>query len=33
MIHSAGRGKPADMKDPFKLGEVYIDPVHKEPHH
>jgi cytochrome c oxidase subunit 1 len=33
LIYSAGRGKPADMKDPFKLGEVYIDHTRREPHH
>lgn len=33
LIHSAGRGKPADMTDPFKIGEVYYDQTRKEPHH
>jgi cytochrome c oxidase subunit 1 len=33
MIYSAGKGKPADMRDPFKLGEQYFDYTRKEPHH
>jgi cytochrome c oxidase subunit I len=33
MIYSAGRGKPADMRDPFQLGEQYYDHTRKEPHH
>jgi cytochrome c oxidase subunit 1 len=33
IIYSAGRGKPADMRDPFKIGEVYYDQARKEPHH
>ncbi|MGH9991449.1 MAG: cbb3-type cytochrome c oxidase subunit I, partial [Nitrososphaera sp.] len=33
MIISAMRGKPADMKDPFQLGEQYYDYTRREPHH
>jgi cytochrome c oxidase subunit 1 len=33
LIKSAGRGKLADMKDPFKIGEEYYDYTRREPHH
>jgi cytochrome c oxidase subunit 1 len=33
MISSAGRGKPADMRDPFQIGEQYFDYTRREPHH
>ena len=33
MIYSAAKGRPADMRDPFKLGEEYYDYRRKEPHH
>jgi cytochrome c oxidase subunit 1 len=33
LIKSAGRGKEADMKDPFKIGEEYYDYRRREPHH
>jgi cytochrome c oxidase subunit 1 len=33
LIKSAGFGKFADMKDPFKIGEQYYDYRRKEPHH
>jgi cytochrome c oxidase subunit 1 len=33
MIGSSAKGKPADIKDPFKIGEVYYDHTRKEPHH
>jgi cytochrome c oxidase subunit 1 len=35
MIRSAGKGKPADMEDPFKIGEEYYDYRRREPpiHH
>jgi cytochrome c oxidase subunit 1 len=33
LIKSAGSGKPADMRDPFKIGEEYYDYVRREPHH
>jgi cytochrome c oxidase subunit 1 len=33
LITSAGRGKPADMNDPFGIGEQYYDYTRKEPHH
>jgi cytochrome c oxidase subunit 1 len=33
MIASAIRGKPANMEDPFKVGEQYYDYTRREPHH
>jgi cytochrome c oxidase subunit 1 len=33
LIYSVGWGKPADMKDPFHIGEQYYDYRRKEPHH
>jgi cytochrome c oxidase subunit 1 len=35
MLRSAGKGKPADMEDPFKMGEEYYDYRRREPpvHH
>ena len=33
LIKSAGSGKPADMRDPFKIGEEYYDYRRREPHH
>jgi cytochrome c oxidase subunit I len=35
MLRSAGKGKPADMEDPFKIGEEYYDYRRREPpiHH
>jgi cytochrome c oxidase subunit 1 len=33
LIKSAGSGKPADMQDPFKIGEEYYDYQRREPHH
>ena len=33
LIKSAGTGKEADMKDPFKIGEEYYDYTRREPHH
>jgi cytochrome c oxidase subunit 1 len=33
MISSAGRGKPADMRDPFQIGEQYYDYTRRDPHH
>jgi cytochrome c oxidase subunit I len=35
MLRSAGKGKPADMEDPFKVGEEYYDYRRREPpiHH
>ena len=33
LIKSAGSGKEADMKDPFKIGEEYYDYTRREPHH
>ena len=32
-INNAGRGKEADMRDPFKIGEEYYDYARREPHH
>ncbi|AIF83511.1 heme/copper-type cytochrome/quinol oxidase, subunit 1 [Candidatus Nitrososphaera evergladensis SR1] len=32
LIHSAMKGRYADMNDPFQLGEVYYDYKRKEPH-
>jgi cytochrome c oxidase subunit 1 len=33
LIKSAGGGKLADIKDPFKIGEEYYDYARREPHH
>jgi heme/copper-type cytochrome/quinol oxidase subunit 1 len=33
MIHSAMKGKPAKMEDPFEIGEQYYDYRRREPHH
>jgi cytochrome c oxidase subunit 1 len=33
LIHSAMKGKPAKMNDPFELGEQYYDYTRREPHH
>ena len=33
LIKSAGSGKEADVKDPFKVGEEYYDYTRREPHH
>jgi cytochrome c oxidase subunit 1 len=33
LIKSAGRGKHAEMNDPFKIGEEYYDYARREPHH
>jgi cytochrome c oxidase subunit 1 len=33
LIHSAMKGKPAKMNDPFELGEQYYDYARREPHH
>jgi cytochrome c oxidase subunit I len=35
MLRSAGKGRPADMEDPFKIGEEYYDYRRREPpiHH
>jgi cytochrome c oxidase subunit 1 len=33
LIKSAGSGKEADMRDPFKIGEEYYDYARREPHH
>jgi cytochrome c oxidase subunit 1 len=33
LIKSAGSGKHADMRDPFKIGEEYYDYTRREPHH
>jgi cytochrome c oxidase subunit 1 len=33
LIHSAGRGRPAKMQDPFEIGEQYYDYKRKQPHH
>jgi cytochrome c oxidase subunit 1 len=32
-IKNAGSGKPADMKDPFRISEDYYDYRRREPHH
>jgi cytochrome c oxidase subunit I len=32
LINSAGRGKEADMKDPFKIEEIYYDHMRSVPH-
>jgi cytochrome c oxidase subunit I len=31
MLGSAGKGRPADMEDPFKIGEEYYDYRRREP--
>lgn len=33
LITSAAKGKEADMRDPFKVGEEYYDYRRREPHH
>jgi cytochrome c oxidase subunit 1 len=33
LLRSAGSGKHADMRDPFKIGEEYYDYTRREPHH
>jgi heme/copper-type cytochrome/quinol oxidase subunit 1 len=33
IIKSTISGKPANMEDPFKLGEQYYDYTKREPHH
>ena len=33
LIKSAGWGKPANMEDPFEIGEKYYDYRRREPHH
>jgi len=33
LVKSAGSGKPANMNDPFKVGEEYYDYARREPHH
>jgi cytochrome c oxidase subunit 1 len=33
LVRSAGSGKHADMRDPFKIGEEYYDYTRREPHH
>lgn len=33
LVKSAGSGKPANMSDPFKIGEEYYDYARREPHH
>jgi cytochrome c oxidase subunit 1 len=33
LIKSAGSGKEAEMRDPFKIGEEYYDYTRREPHH
>jgi cytochrome c oxidase subunit 1 len=33
LIKSAASGKPANMRDPFKVGEEYYDYTRREPHH
>jgi cytochrome c oxidase subunit I len=32
-ITHAGKGKPANMRDPFRIGEEYYDYRRREPHH
>jgi cytochrome c oxidase subunit 1 len=32
-LKNAGKGKEADMRDPFKIGEEYYDYARREPHH
>jgi cytochrome c oxidase subunit 1 len=33
MMHGAMKGRPADLKDPFQIGETYYPMTAKEPHH
>jgi cytochrome c oxidase subunit 1 len=33
LIKNAGKGKEADMRDPFEIGEEYYDYTRREPHH
>lgn len=33
LVHSIVRGKPANMDDPFAIGEKYYDYARREPHH
>jgi cytochrome c oxidase subunit I len=33
LVKSAGSGKPANMSDPFNVGEEYYDYARREPHH
>jgi uncharacterized membrane protein len=33
LIRDSVKGKPADMKDPFGIGEIYYDYRRREPHH
>jgi cytochrome c oxidase subunit I len=33
LVKSAASGKPANMRDPFKVGEEYYDYTRREPHH
>lgn len=33
LIRDSIKGKPADMKDPFGIGEIYYDYRRREPHH
>jgi cytochrome c oxidase subunit 1 len=33
LVKSAASGKPANMRDPFKIGEEYYDYTRREPHH
>jgi cytochrome c oxidase subunit 1 len=33
LVKNAGKGKEADMRDPFKIGEEYYDYQRREPHH
>jgi cytochrome c oxidase subunit 1 len=33
LIRSTGWGKPANMNDPFEIGEQYYDYARREPHH
>lgn len=33
LVKSAGSGKPANMSDPFSIGEEYYDYARREPHH
>jgi cytochrome c oxidase subunit 1 len=32
-LKNAGKGKEADMRDPFEIGEEYYDYARREPHH
>jgi cytochrome c oxidase subunit 1 len=33
LVKSAMHGKPANMEDPFKIGEQYYDYTKREPHY